>query len=206
MENEKKGGGLMTLARIYGKFSDHVISIEEHFITIATLVFGVFIIYNIFLRATGKQGLYWIEEGSRYMLVVTTMIGCSIAARLRTHMVMDTVVTAVPIRLGHILRAIAFCVCAAMYLYMGKYAIQWTLKLVKMKRGFECNSQLLMWPIWAFYSYAVVVMGWRYVIEAIRSIYHAIIKKKILSAQDEEIEAAVALEAEREKAIRGGAA
>jgi TRAP-type C4-dicarboxylate transport system permease small subunit len=168
-----------------------------------TLIFGLIIMYNVTLRAINIQGLTWIEEFSRYMLVITTLIGCSIAAKSRGHLVMDSLVTAVPPRLGHSLRSIAYLLCGIMYLYLGYYSWQWTGKLIAMHRTVECNS-LPLWPVWAFVTYAVATMGIRYVVETGRSIRSAIRREIMLSEQDKEIAKAFLEEEERKRLLGEG--
>jgi len=197
--NENKQSNLVILA--YRKFSSMVEFIETYFITIMTLVFGVFILYNILLRALNIRGLFWIEEYSRYMLVITTLIGCSIAVKSKGHMVMDTLVTALPVRFGHLLRALGYLLCGIMYLYLGVYAWQWTGKLILMKKTVESGS-LPLWPIWVFVTYALLTMGIRYVIETGSSLVSAVRGEAIISEQEAEIAKAIAEEEERQRLLK----
>jgi len=199
--NENKQSNLVI--RAYRKFSSMVEFIETYFITIMTLVFGVFILYNITLRAFNIRGLYWIEEYSRYMLVITTLIGCSIAVKSKGHMVMDTLVTALPVRIGHILRAVGYSLCAIMYLYLGVYAWQWTEKLILMKKTVESGG-FPLWPVWVFVTYALLTMGIRYVIETGSSLVSAVRGEAIISEQEAEIAKALAEEEERQRLLREG--
>jgi len=195
-----------SILQAYNRFSDIVSTIEEYFITILTLTFGLILIYNLTLRALKIQGLIWNEEFSRYMLVITTLIGCSIAVKNKGHMVMDTLVTALPIRVGHVLRAIGYLICAVLYLYLGIYAYKWTGKLIAMNRQSE-SINIPLWPVWVFVTYAILTMGWRYFVQTLKSIKAASRGEKIISEQEAQIEASLAEEAARKKAIadkRGG--
>ena len=180
-------------------------SCEKHVITVLTLGFGVILLYNLILRALNIQGLTWIEEFSRYMLVVTTMIGCSIAARHKGHMVMDTLVTAMPVRVGHAMQALGYLICGALYLYLGYYAWRWTGRLIRMNKMVEAVN-FPIWPIWILYTYAVLVMGLRYFLQAVNSIGSVLRGESIVSEQDAEIAKAIAEEEERKKAVAANGA
>ncbi len=191
------------LARVYKKFSDWTELIESYFITIMTLVFGMIILYNMTIRAFHIQGLSWIEEYSRYMLVVTTLIGCSIAVKHKGHMVMDTLVTALPVRFGHLLRALGYLLCGVLYLYLGVYAFKWTGKLIAINKTVESGT-LPLWPVWVFVTYAVLTMGLRYMIETGSSVAGAVKGEAIISEQDAEIAKAIAEEEERQRLLKEG--
>lgn len=191
------------LANVYMKFSNFTESIESYFITIMTLVFGMIILYNMVIRAFNIQGLSWIEEYSRYMLVVTTLIGCSIAVKHKGHMVMDTLVTALPVRFGHMLRALGYLLCGVLYLYLGVYAFKWTSKLIIIKKTVESGT-LPLWPVWLFVTYAVLTMGLRYMIETGSSLLSAAKGEAIVSEQDAEIARAMAEEEERQRLLKEG--
>ncbi len=189
-----------SIIKAYNRFSDIVSTIEEYFITILTLAFGLILIYNLALRALKIQGLIWNEEFSRYMLVITTLIGCSIAVKNKGHMVMDTLVTALPIRIGHVLRAIGYLICSVLYLYLGIYAYKWTGKLIAMNRKSE-SINIPLWPVWVFVTYAILTMGWRYFVQMLKSISAASRGEKIISEQEAQIAASLEEEAARKKAI-----
>lgn len=197
MQEEKKRNPLL---RWFESVSDVVERIEKHVITILTLVFGFILMYNLTLRAFNIQGLTWIEEFSRYMLVVTTLIGCSIAAKHKGHMVMDTLVTALPIRGSHALQAFGYFLCGVMYVYLGYYAWRWTGRLIRMNRSVEA-IEFPMWPIWALYTYAVAMMGLRYLVQTVKSIDSAIKGERVVSEQDAEIARALAEEEERKRVL-----
>lgn len=200
MKEKKKQNALAT---VYGKLSSMAELIELHFITIMTLVFGLLILYNVTLRAFNLQGLTWIEEFSRYMLVITTLMGCSIAAKHRGHLVMDSLITALPPKWGHSLRALAYLICGVLYLYLGVYAWKWTGKLIAMNRTVECNS-FPLWPVWVFVTYAALTMGARYIVETGRSLISAAKGEAMISEQDVEIAKAIAEEEERQKLLGSG--
>lgn len=188
MSNRIASGVLTKVLR--NKIADMAEKIESNFIAIATLIFGVLIMYNLVLRLFNLQGLSWVEEGARYMLVVTTLMGCSIGAKYKMHLVMDSVVTSVPPVIGHSLRTVAFLLCSIMYLYLGYYGIKWTGRLIAMNRTIECIS-FPLWPIWVFVDYALVTMGLRYFVESVFSLKSAIKKESMVSLQDEEIAKAI---------------
>lgn len=172
---------------------------EKHFITVMTLVFGLILLYNLILRAFNIQGLTWIEEFSRYMLAVTTLMGCSIAAKHKGHMVMDTAISFLPIRPGQIVQGLGYLLCGAMYVYLGYYAWRWTGRLIAMNRSVECVN-FPLWPIWVLATYAIITMGLRYLVQTVKSFVGAIRGEAIVSEQEAEIARAIAEEKERQKA------
>lgn len=187
---------------VYRKFSAMTELVESHFITIMTLVFGLLILYSLTVRAFNIRGFVWIEEFSRYMLVITTLIGCSIAVKQKGHLVMDSLVSALPPRLGHTIKGLGYLLCGVLYLYLGIYAWQWTGRLIAMKRTVEVNS-FPLWPVWVFVTYATLVMGVRYVIETGHSLASAAKGEVMISVQDAEITNAIVEERERQKLLGG---
>lgn len=103
-----------------GRLLDCWADIETQFITLFTIVMGAIIMVDVVFRNLGMQGISWVEEFGRFMLVATTLLGCSIAVRSNGHMLMDVLYTVLPVRVSYVLKSIAYAVCCAMYLYIGK--------------------------------------------------------------------------------------
>ncbi|MDR1520865.1 MAG: TRAP transporter small permease [Planctomycetota bacterium] len=201
MSNPKRTGPIAVLESLAAMAEN----VEKHFITAMTLVFGLILLYNLVLRALNIQGLTWIEEFSRYMLVVTTLLGCSIAVKHKGHMVMDTAIAFLPVRSGHIIQGLGYLLCGAMYVYLGVYAWRWTGRLIRMNKSVE-SIDFPLWPIWVLATYAILTMGLRYLAQTVKSFGNAARGEAIVSEQDAEIARALAEEKERKKARRGGMA
>lgn len=69
-----------------GRLLDRWADIETQFITLFTIVMGAIIMVDVVFRNLGMQGISWVEEFGRFMLVATTLLGCSIAVRSNGHM------------------------------------------------------------------------------------------------------------------------
>ncbi len=173
---------------------------EKHFITVMTLVCGLILLYNLILRALNIQGLTWIEEFSRYMLVITTLMGCSIAVKHKGHMVMDTLVAVLPVRIGQTIQGLGYLLCGTMYVYLGVYAWRWTERLIAMNKNVE-SVDFPLWVIWVCATYAILTMGLRYLVQTAKAFARAMRGEAIVSEQDAEIARAIAEEEARKLAL-----
>ncbi|QQO10769.1 TRAP transporter small permease [Breznakiella homolactica] len=137
---------------------------EMHFLTLFTLITGALIMVEIVIRACGLQGFRWMEELGRFMLVTTTLIGCSNAVKSNGHMVMDALYSVLPRRVSNGVRALSFLISAVLYLYLGWYAFQWMLKLKEIGKMME-SVRFPSYVMWVFVAVALITMGGRYVIQ-----------------------------------------
>lgn len=83
---------------------DGIESFERNFITVFTLGVGAIILYEIVVRNLGLQGLKWIDELGRVMLITTTLIGSSLAVKHKGHMIMDVLYSVIGDRSAMVLR------------------------------------------------------------------------------------------------------
>jgi len=139
-------------------------NLEVNFLTLFTLITGALIIIEVVIRAMGMQGFRWMEELGRFMLVTTTLIGCSNAVRTSGHMVMDALYNVLPKRAANSLRAFSHLFCCGLYLYLGWYALQWTIKLKQIGKMME-SIRFPSYVMWIFVSVALITMGFRYLIQ-----------------------------------------
>ncbi len=146
--------------------------IETNFITIFTLVMGAIIMVDVVLRNSGAQGIAWVEEFGRFMLVVTTVMGCSIAVKSNGHMVMDSLYNALPPRWAYSVKAVAYAICSVLYLYMGYYSYMWMLKQEAMNKTMQ-SCQFPAWIMWAFVVYGITSMGLRYIVQTVKCVISA---------------------------------
>ena len=153
------------LKKIWDTLCKICCEIELCFITIFTLIVGALIIFQIIRRAVGLQGWPWLDEVSRYMLIITTFIGCSIAVKSNGHAVMDVLYTYIPTRPAYLLKSVVYAMCGVMFVYLGHYSYKWMLKLKLMKRTWE-TLQIPFWIIWAFVVFALITMGLRYFVQS----------------------------------------
>ena len=152
-----------------GRLLDCWADIETQFITLFTIVMGAIIMVDVVFRNLGMQGISWVEEFGRFMLVATTLLGCSIAVRSNGHMLMDVLYTVLPVRVSYVLKSIAYAVCCAMYLYIGYYSYGWMMKQRLIGKTMQ-SCQFPAWIMWIFVVYGFATMGLRYGVQVIKCI------------------------------------
>ncbi len=155
---------MKALKKIWDKFAAAYCWVELNFIATFTMIIGFLVIYDVVVRNLGIQGFQWMEEIGRASLVVTTIIGSSHAARENGHMVMDALYQVLPPRVAYAFKAVAYCVSGMLYGYMGYYAVNWCMKLYKMKKSME-SVKFPAYVMWIFVCIGMVTMGIRYFIE-----------------------------------------
>ena len=110
---------------------DGYAKVEMFLLVALTLLFGALNMVEIFRRMFGMTSLRWMEEFSKYMLVVTTMIGSSIAVSSDGHMIMDTLVMVLPRRVALFLKSISNLICSVFWAFFGYYSYFWLGKLIQ---------------------------------------------------------------------------
>ncbi len=161
------------LKKVWNGISRAYTWFELNFIALFTLGIGALILYEVVIRAIGFQGIKWMEEMGRSMLVVTTCIGCSYAARENGHMVMDTFYQLLKPRAAYLLKSAAYFISGLLYSYMGFYAVQWCMKLFQMKKKMESVS-FPAYVMWIFVCMGLCTMGLRYFIETGKCFHSAV--------------------------------
>lgn len=139
-------------------------SLEQNFLIIFTLTIGALIIIEVVMRACGMQGFKWLEEMGRFMLVTTTLIGCSLAVKDNGHMLMDVLYTVLKPTMAYAFKSLVNLFCGAFYLYLGYYALQWTLKLYNIGKSME-SIRFPSYIMWIFVCVGVITMGFRYLVQ-----------------------------------------
>jgi C4-dicarboxylate transporter DctQ subunit len=139
-------------------------NIENLYMTFFTLLIGALIILEVIMRTAGLQGIQWLEEMGRFMLVTTTLIGCSVAVKSNGHMIMDVLYNLLGPRAAYACKAFVNLLCGCFYLYLGYYAAGWMLKLKKIGKMME-SIRFPSYVMWVIVSIAVVTMGFRYLVQ-----------------------------------------
>lgn len=150
-----------------GRFFNDVEYVERLFITTFTLAAGVLILYEIVIRGMGIQGLKWIDEFGRIMLIITTLIGSSIAVRHRGHMIMDVVQNMLSPRHAALLRSFTYVLSGLFYLFLTYYSYGWTMRLMRLNRTMD-TINLPIYIVWIFVTFAICTMGLRYLVAAVQ--------------------------------------
>ena len=165
MEEKKKESSLFV--KIIQKLVWIYNNIERFYMIIFTSGIAIFILYDIIARNLGGQGLKWIEEMGRMMLVTTTILGCSMAVKDNGHAVMDTLYNFLPGKVCYVMKIIVNIICGAGFIYLGYYAVQWTTTLYKMKKTLEAFAAIQQWIFWVVISIGFITMGFRYLIQIV---------------------------------------
>lgn len=153
----------MQLKRIF----DGIENFERIFITIFTLGVGAIILYEIVVRNLGMQGLKWVDELGRMMLIITTLVGSSMAVRSKGHMIMDVLYSVITERAGAMLRSFTYALSGIFYLYVAYYSIEWTTRLMRLGRTMQ-TINVPAYIVWVVVSLAIATMGLRYLVAAVR--------------------------------------
>ena len=151
------------------KFFDACETIERHFISLFTLGVGLIILYEIVLRNLGLQGLKWIDELGRVMLITTTLIGSSVAVKHKGHMIMDVLYSVIGDRSAMVLRSLTYVISAAFYLYLAFYSIEWTMRLMRLGRTMQ-TINMPAYLTWILISFGIATMGLRYLVAAVKEL------------------------------------
>ncbi|MFK5953129.1 MAG: TRAP transporter small permease [Desulfobacterium sp.] len=87
-------------------------NIEELFIGYALLGLAVIATIQVVLRYAFGMAYDWVDEGSRYMIVLITFMGAAVCVKYGTHFGMDALVQYVPNRVKHLLKVAANLISA----------------------------------------------------------------------------------------------
>jgi len=152
------------LTRVFDRIED----VERGFISVFTLGVGALILYEIIVRNLGIQGLKWIDELGRIMLITTTLVGSSVAAKRHGHMIMDALYSVVSEKTAGLLRGLSYLIAGIFYLYLAWYSVEWTMRLLRLNRSMQTIG-LPVYLVWIVISFAIATMGLRYVVAAIQA-------------------------------------
>lgn len=161
----KTSSKVSPLARMF----DNIEKVERTAITTFTLGVGLIILYEILIRNLGMQGLKWIDELGRVMLMTTTLVGSSIAVRHKGHMIMDVLYSVVGAKLTSALRALTYLISGVFYLYLSFFSVEWTMKLMRLGRTMQ-TINVPAYVTWMVVSFAIATMGLRYLVAAYKEL------------------------------------
>jgi TRAP-type C4-dicarboxylate transport system permease small subunit len=81
--------------------------IEELVIGYALLFIALVATAQVFQRYILGTAYDWVDEGSRYMIVLITFAGAGVCVKYSAHFCMDALVQYVPTRIKHLLKAVS---------------------------------------------------------------------------------------------------
>ena len=151
--------------RVYGRIHQAEIFV----IVFMTLAIGLLIFAEVIMRSVLKmRGISWLNEFSRYMVVLTTILGSSMAASENGHMVMDTLYTMLPPRVSYGVKGLVHSFCALFWAYIDYYAWSWTARLIRIGTRAE-SVKMPMYIVWIPVGFFLATMALRYVGEAYKA-------------------------------------
>lgn len=143
--------------------------IEMNYLIFFTSFIGILIMVEIVLRLLGLQGLRWIEEFGRMMLVTTTLVGSSIAVKSKGHMAMDALINCLPPKAANLLEIVVDLLGGAGFIWLGVVSFQWTAVLKATHRTME-SIPLEFWWFWVIISIAFLTTGVRFLLQIVKNI------------------------------------
>ena len=172
----KNKNGCKKPKSLFISFFKLVERLEISFITLFTFLIGIMIMFQIVRRALGAQSWAWLDELSRYMLIITTLMGCSIAVNTNGHMLMDAIYTKLKPKAAYVVKSIAHLVCIILFSGLTCYSFRWMTNLYKLGKTWE-SVPLKIWWLWIPIIYALFTMTVRYIIQLLHCL-RAVIKNK----------------------------
>jgi C4-dicarboxylate transporter DctQ subunit len=111
---------------------------EDVLLTYCITGVGALIVFDSLLRKFGIFSIHWIEELSRFVLILIAFLGASKAVKDGRHVSMETVVGMLPTQIIHVINAIKNLLCFGFFLFLDYYA--W-LHIVHLHRiGFRTST------------------------------------------------------------------
>ncbi len=142
-------------------------NIEELFIGYALLGLAIIATLQVVLRYTFGIAYDWVDEGSRYMIILITFMGAAVCVKYGTHFGMDALVQYVPNRVKHLLKAMANLVSAFSMFVIFYYS--W-IQIWKLS-GFGATTPSLQIPMYIPYlpiGIFTLVIACRFLIQAFK--------------------------------------
>lgn len=148
-----------------------VAKIEVWLLSYCIMLMAVLLIINVIGRSLFNHSFSWVEEVGQMLLLVTTFIGASNAARLGKHIVMTALFDTLPVKIKKVLLCFTSGVTFLGLLYFAYLCYGYVLRVQAMGR----ITSALEIPIWLVF--AVVPIGFfltaiQYLINLILNIRH----------------------------------
>ncbi|MFW5490208.1 MAG: TRAP transporter small permease [Desulfovibrio sp.] len=115
----------------------------------------------------------WMAEGSRYLTILAAFAGAGLAVKFGAHFTMDAVIHFLPDRITHVVQTFAHLFSAFIMFVVAYQAYKLVTKLAK----YGMSTASLGIPMWVAYMPILIftiVIGWRFLREAVKSLRLAI--------------------------------
>ncbi len=156
--------------------------VEVSVLVFCVAALAVLLIANVFAR-TFFQGIYFAEEISKFLVMLTTFTGVSYGVRKARHIRMGAFLDAMPLKMEKVFIII---ICAVSALVMGLMAwFSYEYLMNAMSRGHVTPA--LRFPKWTFYVIIPIGFGLA-CIQYIRTIIKNITEKDVWQSPDQQSE------------------
>lgn len=176
---EKRPGAIRRFNRILGRI---VNSLEVSILVFCVAALGILLITNVFAR-TFYQSIYFAEEVSKFLVMLTTFTGVSYGVRKARHIRMGAFLDAMPPRMEKVFIVIISFVSAIVMAIMAWAS--WEYLINAMSKGHMTPA--LRVPKWTFYVIIPIGFGLAS-IQYIRTIIKNFIEKEPWQSPDQQSE------------------
>jgi C4-dicarboxylate transporter, DctQ subunit len=142
--------------------------LEEIILAYSILILAILIFINVFARLFSFQALFWLEELSRYTLILATFLGASVVTKIDGHANMTMIYSALPARGVSILKGITHLISFGVSLLMDYFAWEHVLRLAKI----GVKTSTLTFPIYIAYlpiAIFLIFIAGRFLILALKN-------------------------------------
>jgi len=120
--------------KILQQVDQFVTKLEEFLLSYAVLLMAVVLIGNVISRTIINRSWTFAEEVGQSLVIITTFVGISYAARKARHISMSTLIDIMPEKMRKVsVMIISFITSLALF-YIGYLALEYTLKVQQLGR------------------------------------------------------------------------
>jgi TRAP-type C4-dicarboxylate transport system permease small subunit len=178
-DSRKKPGFLRQLNRVIGKA---VNGIEVSILVFCVAALAILLIVNVFAR-TFFQSIYFAEEVSMFLVMLTTFVGVSYGVRKARHIRMGAFLDAMPPRMEKVFIIVISFISAFVMAIMTWFSYQYLINAMNMGH----MTPALRVPKWTFYVIIPIGFGLA-CIQYIRTIIKNLIEKEPWQSPDQQSE------------------
>jgi TRAP-type C4-dicarboxylate transport system permease small subunit len=123
---DRPGGGRRGLPRLAARLRTLNARLDAAAVAVVTTTVAAMflvVIAQVFCRYVLDASLVWAEEAARYLLVLTTFVGASVAMRRGAHMTVRFVVSALPAAGRGLADALAQGACCLVYAVLVRHGL-----------------------------------------------------------------------------------
>jgi len=141
-------------------------TIEELFVGYSLLLIAIAATIQVFMRYVLNLSYDWVDEASRYMVVMITFIGAGVCVRYGSHFTMDALIQYSPNRVKHALKIVSNLISSIVMAVV--FYFSW-IQIEKLYR-YEVSTSALEMPMFIPYlpiGIFTLVIGFRFFVQFI---------------------------------------